>query len=240
MDREHTDRAFHAELGQLRENLLHMGAKVEEMLSKTLNGLWSGDEKLIEQALLYEPQIDQLEVDLDGDSIRLLARWQPVASDLRLITTVFKVVTQLERIGDLCEQLCRHRLNLARNIPPDIKVVLRRMADYVTDMLRDALDAFATNDAQRAENVVTRDRIVDAYYAQSFPQFMRLMLDRPENIDAAIQMQSMAKVLERIGDQSTNVAEMVVFLVRGRHFKSATGAGERPDSRSRILLKPSP
>jgi phosphate transport system protein len=217
---------YGAELGELRERVLLMGAKVEEMLARSLRVLWTGDEQSLAQALAVEPQIDQLELDLDDRCLRLLARFQPVASDLRLITTTLKVVTQLERIGDLAEQLCRVRTAIDGAPPAEVEPVLRKMADAVTDMLRDALDAFATRDPHRAEAVIANDRTVDAFYAQSFPVFMRLMIDTPEAIDVAIQLQSVAKALERVGDQVTNIAEMVVFMVRGRDVRHDT-AGER-------------
>ena len=142
-----------------------------------------------------------------------------MASDLRVLTIVLKMVTDLERIGDLGVNISERVVEL--NLEPPLKpyVDLPTMADVVQGMVRDALDAFVARDAGRAEAVIDRDKTVDAYYAQIFRELLTYMMEDPRNIYRATRIQSIAKYLERIGDHATNLAEMVVFMVKGKDIR---------------------
>ena len=226
-----TDREYDAELHKLHDQLLLMGAKVEEMIAGSMRALTSRDSDLARQMIEFDHQINRMEVDTDELCLRILAKRQPVASDLRFITTALKFVTDLERIGDLGVNVCERVVEL--NMEPTLKpyVDLPRMSDTVQGMVRDALDAFVQADPERAREVVDRDRVVNAYYGQIFRELLTYMMEDPRNIYRAIRAQSIAKYLERMGDHATNLAEMVIFMVVGkdvRHLGSmAEGAGRR-------------
>ena len=219
MNREHTDRQYENELRQLREQLLLMGAKVEEMIASSIKALVERDSDLAHRTIESDHQINRLEVDTDDLCLRILAKRQPVASDLRVITIVLKMVTDLERIGDLGVNICERAIEL--NVEPPLKpyVDLPKMAEVAQGMVRDALDAFVARDAERAQSVIDRDRIVDAYYGQIFRELLTYMMEDARNIYRATRVQSIAKYLERIGDHATNVAEMVVFMVKGKDIR---------------------
>lgn len=226
----HTDREYEAELRKLHEHILLMGAKVEEMIAGSMRALTERDSSLARRMFEFDHQINRMEVDTDELCLRILAKRQPVASDLRFITIGLKLVTDLERIGDLGVNICERVIEL--NLEPTLKpyMDLPRMADTVQAMVREALDAFVAADAGRARQVIDRDRIVDAYYAQIFRELLTYMMEDPRNIYRAIRAQSIAKYLERIGDHATNLAEMVVFMVMGKDIRHL-GSMEIPAGR---------
>ena len=224
-----TDREYDAELHKLHDQLLLMGAKVEEMINNSMRALVERDTELAQRMIDFDHQINRLEVETDELCLRILAKRQPVASDLRLITLALKLVTDLERIGDLGVNICERVIEL--NMEPPLKpyVDLPRMSQVVQGMIRDALDAFVSADADRARDICERDRVVDAYYAQIFRELLTYMMEDPRNIYRAIRAQSIAKYLERIGDHATNLGEMVMFMVLGkdmRHIGSMSQPGD--------------
>lgn len=230
MKREHTDREYENELRRLRDQLLHMGAKVEEMIAGSVKALVERDSALARRMMEFDHEINRLEVDTDDLCLRILAKRQPVASDLRSITIAMKMVTDLERIGDLGVNICERVVELNAEPPLKPYVDLPRMADVAQRMVRDALDAFVTRDAERAQQVIERDRAVDAYYGQISRELLTYMMEDPRNIYRVTRVQAIAKYIERIGDHSTNLAEMVVFMVKGkdiRHFGSLNPAAGR-------------
>lgn len=215
----HSDREYEAELHKLHDQLLLMGAKVEEMIGSSMRALVERDTELARRMIESDHEINRLEVETDDLCLRILAKRQPVASDLRLITIALKLVTDLERIGDLGVNICERVVEL--NTEPILKpyVDLPRMAETVKSMIREALDAFVQADAERARKVVERDSIVDAYYGQVFRELLTYMMEDPRNIPRAVRAQSIAKYLERIGDHATNLAEMVIFMVGGKDVR---------------------
>ena len=219
MARQHTDKEYEGELKTLREHVLLMGAKVEEMIASSVRALVERDSDLARRMIDYDHQINRLEVETDELCLRILARRQPVASDLRFITIALKLVTDLERIGDLGVNICERVLEL--NQEPPLKPVtnLRNMADAAQGMVREALDAFVAGDAERAQQVIARDAVVDESYHQIFRELLTYMMEDPRNIYRATRLQSIAKYLERIGDHATNLAEMVVFMVKGKDIR---------------------
>jgi phosphate transport system protein len=225
--KRHTDREYEQELGLLRERLLLMGAKVEDMLKAGVRALAERDSALAQRTISADKAINRLEVETDDLCLRILARRQPVASDLRFITLALKLVVDLERIGDLAVSLCDRVLEL--NEEPPLKSSygsLQLMAEAVEGMLREALDAFVQGDADRAARVCERDRIIDEQYNQMFRELLTYMMEDARNIFRATRLQSIAKYLERIADHATNVAEMVVFMVRGKDIRHPGSRGE--------------
>src|SRR4051794_32899647 len=226
--REHTNREYELELRRLREQLLLMGAKVEEIINGSIRALIDRDSDLAERMIAVDRKINQLEIAIDELCMQVLARRQPVASDLRFITMALKLVTDLERIGDLGVNICERVVEL--NEEPQLKpyVDLPRMADEVQAMLREALDAFVAGDPERAQAVIERDHNIDAFYSQIFRELLTYMMEDTRNVYRATRLQSIAKYLERIGDHATNLAEMVVFMVKGkdiRHTGKLEGEG---------------
>ncbi len=218
---KHTDREYEAELAKLREQVLLMGARTEELLAQAMRAFAERDAELARLTIRIDNQIDQLELDIDQLCLKILARRQPVASDLRFITTTMKLVTDLERMGDLGVNVCERVIELAAEPPLPATTSVTRIADAALAMLHDALDAFVAGNTEAAEEVIERDGTVDAYYAQLFPELLQLMMKDPDSVFRATRLQSIAKYLERIADHATNIAEMVVFMVRGKDVRHA-------------------
>lgn len=223
MERRHTDREYENELNRLREQVLLMGARVEEMIGAAMKAFRERDTELARRTIADDRQIDQLELDTDELALKVLARRQPVASDLRFITTTFKLVTDLERIGDLVVNICERVLELGDEPPLELNSAINRIADAAHAMLQDALDAFVQRDPVKARQVLARDSVVDAYYAQLFPELVAYMMSDPQVVYRATRLQSIGKYLERIADHATNLAEQVVFMVKGQDVRHAGG-----------------
>ena len=219
MKREHTDREYEAELRKLREQILLMGARVEEMIAQSAKALVERDSDLAHRTIESDHQINRIEVDTDDLCLRILAKRQPVASDLRFITIAMKMVTDLERIGDLGVNICERVIELNAEPPLKPYVDLPKMAEVVQGMVREALDAFVNRDADHAQRVIERDAALDAYYAQIFRELLTYMMEDGRNIYRATRVQSIAKYLERMGDHATNLAEMVIFMVKGKDIR---------------------
>ena len=217
--REHTNREYEQELRRLREQLLLMGAKVEEIIRGSIRALMERETAVAEQMIAFDKKINQLELEIDELCMQILARRQPVASDLRFITMALKLVTDLERIGDLGVNISERVIELNAEPPLKPYVDMPNMAREVQEMLHEALDAFVAADADRAQRVIVRDRNVDAYYGQIFRELLTYMMEDPRNIFRATRLQSIAKYLERIGDHVTNLGEMVVFMVKGKDIR---------------------
>ena len=217
--REHTNRDYEGELRKLREQLLRMGAKVEEIITGSIKALLERDSDLATRMISFDRRINQMEVDIDELCLSVLARRQPVASDLRFITMALKLVTDLERIGDLGVNISERVLELNEEPPLKPYVDMPNMANEVQGMLREALDAFVAGDPERAQAVIERDKNIDAYYSQIFRELLTYMMEDAHNIFRATRLQSIAKYLERIGDHATNLAEMVVFMVKGKDIR---------------------
>lgn len=220
MERKHTDREYERELDSLREQVLLMGARVEEMIKNAMAAFETRNIDIARQTIAMDRQIDLLEIDIDQMCIKILARRQPVASDLRFIMMTFKHVTDLERIGDLGVNMCERVLELGdRVVLRDASGSIIKMGRVAQQMLHDALDAFVASDAHKAQEVMRRDQQVDTYYAQLFPELVTSMMQDPSLVLRATQLQSIGKYIERIADHATNLAEMVVYMVKGQDVR---------------------
>lgn len=217
----HTDREYEQELQHLRDAVLLMGARVEEMTKSALTSFARHDTELARATVQMDAEIDRLEMDIDELCVRVLARRQPVASDLRFITTSLKIVTDLERMGDLAGNICERVLDLDADSLKPVRTSLIQMGQVVLDMQHEALDAFIQGDAARAERMIARDAVVDATYAKIFPELLGQMMQDPTTVSTAQRLQSVAKNLERIADHATNLGEMVVYMVRGEDKRHA-------------------
>jgi phosphate transport system protein len=229
---QHTDREYEHELLQLREQLLVMGSRVESIIGDSIRALQERDMKLAERTIAADEVVDRMEVELDGLCLQILARRQPVASDLRFITLVLKVVTDLERIADLGVNVCERVQELNNEPPLKPYVDIPNMGREVQSMLREVLDAFVAKDAAHARKIIDRDQVVDALYAQVFRELLTFMMESGHNVYRATRLQSIAKYLERMADHTINLAEMVIFMVDGqdiRHLASREPATSGPE-----------
>jgi phosphate transport system protein len=219
----HIDKAYERELTELRERLLEMGGLVENAISSGVRSVIERDVALAEQVKTRDREINRLEVDVDGTCRRILALRQPAASDLRFLTTALKIVTDLERMGDLAVNIAERAIELSQGPALVPLHDLARLADLSQEQLKRALDAFVTRDVDKAEEVLRGDEMLDALYLKIFNALLALMMEDSRNIRRATSIMFAAKHLERFGDHATNLAEMVVYMVRGtdiRHPKS--------------------
>ena len=217
--KSHTDRSYEDELGKLREEILLMGAKVEGMVAASVRAFNERDYELARRTIECDHEINRLEVEIDGFCLSILARRQPVASDLRFLTSSLKLVTDLERIGDLAVNICERTIDLAPDPPQRSYPDLVRMAETVQNMVHDALDAFVATDPAKAQWVIEQDRGVDALYSHLFHEVLVIMMDDRSAVHRGMGVQAIAKHLERIGDHATNLAENVVFLANGSDIR---------------------
>jgi phosphate transport system protein len=227
--KKHTDKSYGADLEELRSKLLTLGGKVEAEIAQSMRALMERDSKLAEEVVGSDREVNLLELEVDESCRRLLALRQPAASDLRFITTALKIVVDLERIGDLAVNIAERAIDL--NQSPPLRPVhdLTRLAQLCQAQLRKALDAFVDADVEKAQTVIKDDDLLDALYHNLLNELLALMMEDPRNIRRANSLLFVAKHLERLGDHATNVAEMVVYMVRGtdvRHPHSRENTGQ--------------
>lgn len=222
MQTAHTDKRYEEELKRLRENILYMGGLVEDQIQKAVKSLVDRDSALAEVIIDRDHEVNRLDVEIDDLCIKLLALHQPAGRDLRFITTGLKITTDLERIGDMAVNVCERALEL--NQEPQLKpyIDIPRMARISQRMIRESLDAFVREDTDLALKVCKDDTEVDQLNAQIFRETISFMIENAQTINRAIKIGSISKYLERIADHATNIAEMVIFMVKGksiRHLK---------------------
>jgi phosphate transport system protein len=222
MQTEHTDKRYGEELKKLREEILYMGGLVEDQIQKSIKSLVDRDSKLAAVIIERDHEVNRLDVAIDELCIRLLALHQPAGRDLRFITTGLKITTDLERIGDMAVNICERALEL--NQEPQLKpyIDIPRMAQIAQRMIEQSLDAFVREDTDLALRVCKDDSEVDQLNAQIFREILTFMIENPQTISRATKISSVSKYLERIADHATNIAEMVVYMVKGksiRHMK---------------------
>ena len=210
------ERKFDEELKNLKDKILKLGALVEEQVQNAVNALVKRDSSLGKDVIEKDTQVNRIEVEIDEECIRLIALRQPVGVDLRFITTAMKLVTDLERIGDLAVDICERAMEL--NLEPQLKpfIDIPRMADISMQMLKGALDAFVNRDSKLAQEVCARDDEVDNLNVQIFRELLTFMVEDSHTITRAVRISYISKYLERIADHATNIAEMVVYLVEGK------------------------
>jgi phosphate transport system protein len=219
----HTDKTYESELKALREKLLTMGGKVESAIAGSVRAVIERNSTMADSVKEADREINRLEVEIDDACRRLLALRQPAASDLRFIATALKIVTDLERVGDLAVNIADRALDLNQAAPLRPFHDLSKLADLTQAQLKGALDAFVESDVSKAESVQKGDDLLDALYLKLFNDLLALMMEDSKNIRRATSLMFVAKHLERAGDHAINVAEMVIYMVRGtdvRHPRS--------------------
>ena len=219
MEREHIIRKYDLELNEIREKLLEMGGKVEVMIANAMKSLVERDSALAEATIAFDHHINHMEVMIDEKCLQVLALRQPAARDLRFLTLALKIVTDLERIGDQCRNIAKRAKELNEEPPLKPYIDLPRMAVAAATMVREALDAFVKGDAELALKVCKDDAFVDGLNDQIQRELLVFMMTDPTTISRAIKVNYVAKCLERVADHATNVAEMVIFMVKGKDIR---------------------
>jgi len=221
---EHTSKQFDTELEAVRSRVLQMGGLVESQIKQAVESLTSGDVALMNRVIENDHSVNAMEVEIDESCNRILVRRQPAAGDLRMVMTVIKTITDLERIGDEAEKIARmakllsqkDRLHLPRYNE------IKHAADIALDMLRKSLDSFARLDLSVAAQVVRQDEQVDEEFRAIMRYLITFMMEDPRTISTSLEILFVAKAIERIGDHAKNMSEYVVYMVRGRDVRHVT------------------
>lgn len=215
---EHTDRRYGEELNRLRQLVLEMGGLVEAQIAESIAALAILDAEGAGRTIERDHRVNRYDVEIDEECLRLLALHQPAARDLRLITTALKITTDLERIGDLAVNVCE-RVVERRGEATELRADLPRMGETVRRMLRESLDAFVREDVELALRVCRDDDEIDRVHARMFAELLGYMRAHPEEIVPGTAQVFVSKYLERIADHATNIAEMVIFMVKGKSIR---------------------
>jgi phosphate transport system protein len=216
----HISSRYNEELERLRSSVLEMGGLVERQLTQAIGGITEPDARVMVRVAQEELRVNQLERSLDEDCSRILATRGPTASDLRLIITILKTITDLERIGDEGEKVAGIAARLAVRERPDNRYrEVRNLGELVIDMVHDALDAFARYDTHLALAVLRRDRTADGEYESIHRQNMTFMMEDPHSIRRALDVMWVVRSLERIGDHAKNICEYLIYLVLGKDVR---------------------
>jgi phosphate transport system protein len=215
----HISKRYEQELEQLRGRILAMGSNLVAMIKETMRALVERDSEAAKRMIEYDHEINRQEVAIDELSLNIIALRQPAARDLRFITLALKVSTDLERIGDMCQNIAERALEL--NQEPQLKpyIDLPKMAEAAEGMIADALEAFLRADPELAAEVTRRDDHVDQLNNQVFRELLTFMMEDPKTISRATRLLFISKYLERMADHATNIAEMVIFMVKGKDIR---------------------
>ena len=221
---EHISKQFDAELEAVRARVLQMGGLVESQIRLAVDALVSGDVALMNRIIADDHRVNAMEVEIDESCNHIIARRQPAAGDLRMVMTVIKTITDLERIGDEAEKIARMGKLLSQRellILPRYNEI-KHAAELALDMLRKSLDAFARLDLASAAQVVRQDEQVDEEVRTIMRYLITFMMEDPRTISTALEILFVAKAIERIGDHAKNMSEYVVYMVKGRDVRHVT------------------
>jgi len=207
---------FHTELHELQNAILKMGAMVEGAVAKAIEALTKQDVEVAQLVVDEDDAIDEVQLDIEGKSLRLLALQQPLARDLRFIGTAMKIVTDLERIGDHAVDIARIAMRLAKEDYIKPLIDIPRMADLARGMLRDSLTAYVHQDVELAQGLAEADHTVDSLYQQVFRELLVFMMEDPRTIKQATQLLFVAQHLERVADHATNLGEGLIYMATGQ------------------------
>jgi phosphate transport system protein len=227
---EHLSKQFDAELESIRSRVLEMGGMVESQIRRALEGFGSGDRALLDDVIATDRRVNEMEVALDGECSHVIVKRQPAANDLRLIFAIIKTVTDLERIGDEAQKIARMGKSIHEHEHSGGRLTtrtadVRHAAEVVISMLRRALDAFARLDCDSATEVIRQDASIDAEFHSILRQLVTYMMEDPRTITTALDIIWVAKAIERMGDHAKNMAEYVIYIVKGTDVRH-TGSRE--------------
>ena len=222
---DHTSKNFDLELESLRTRVLQMGGMAEQQVLKSIEGLYNGDLPLLETVIRDDDRINQMEIEIDALCNQVIAKRQPTAIDLRMVVSVLKAISDLERVGDKARKIARLGISLAnQSTGGTLNVELTHMAETALKMLRLALDGFARLDVSLVTEAMRLDAQVNAEYQSVARQLITYMMEDPRTITRSLDIMSIAKAIERIGDHATNIAEYVIYMVKGFNVRHASAA----------------
>lgn len=213
------ERPLDHDIEELKKLVLTMAGEVERQLGNAVRALTERDSALAEQVLASDTIIDQREIEVDHHVVELIVRARPMARDLRLAMTATKIAPDLERVADHAVDIARQALIVNRQPALKSLITLPAMAEAATDMVHDALQAFVEGDSQMARAVIARDDVVDSMHEQVFRELLTYMMEDPRTIPRGLALLMVARSLERIADQGTNIAEQVVYLVEAEDIR---------------------
>ncbi|HJW25415.1 MAG TPA: phosphate signaling complex protein PhoU [Rhodocyclaceae bacterium] len=219
---QHVTRAFDEELNRLRTHVLEMGGLVESQILAATNAYHTGEIEVVSEVVANDRKVNQFEQVIDDECIQVIAKRQPAAFDLRLVMSIGKMVTDLERIGDEAKKIAKGARRLHERGPaimPRDAVDVRHVASMAVAMLRQALDAFARLDTDAAVQVIRSDDDVDVGFKAIIRQLITFMMEDPRTISGAIDVIWIARAVERIGDHAKNIAEQVIYIAEGRDIR---------------------
>ncbi len=212
----HTVRAFDAEIRQLRDMIKRMGALAETQTESAIRALLEQDRELAAEIVARDDELDRMEAEAEQLAIAIIALRSPLADDLREIVAALKISSIIERIGDYAKNVAKRVPTLAETASIKPIAILPEMAKAASTMLRDALQSYVEHDAELAQSVIEQDQHVDDFYNLLFRSLLTYMMENPHHISASAHLLFIAKNLERVGDHTTNIAEMVYYSVTGR------------------------
>ncbi|MES2547083.1 MAG: phosphate signaling complex protein PhoU [Pseudomonadota bacterium] len=221
---EHTSKQYDAELESVRAKVLEMGGMVEQQIVNALEALTKADIKLAKEVMEADARVNSLEVQIDEDCSHIIARRQPAAGDLRMVMMMVKTITDLERIGDEATKIARTAQRIFdedRMYKPRFTEI-KAMVKIVREMLRTSLDAFARLDVSQTVEVAKQDELVDEQFRAAMRQLVMYMLEDPRTISMSLEVLFVAKAVERIGDHAKNIAEYVVYMVKGKDVRHSS------------------
>ena len=218
---QHVSSQFDEDLSRLRTHVLQMGGLVETQVSGAIDAYTTGEVASVKSIVETDRKVNELEKAIDDDCAHIIAKRQPAASDLRLVLGISKIVTDLERAGDEAKKIAKGVRRIYENghLPSQYGVGIRHLAEAALAMVRQSLDAFARIDAVQAKAVIRADSDVDTEFKSIIRQLITHMMEDPRTITTSIEIISIARAIERIGDHAKNVAEQVVFIVEGRDIR---------------------
>ena len=225
------DRGYDGDLRELRQRILLMAGRVEQMIEDSVKALIEQNHDLARQTISRDRDVNRDEIETDELCLTILSRRSPVGSDLRLITRALKMVTDIERIGDLAVNISERALLINGNMPVHSYEGIPEISRLVQAMIRDGIDAFVERDVERAKQVVIQDERVDQLYRAFFQELERQMVSGTVDITTGIHIHAVAKFLERMGDHGTNIAEEIIYMVKGKDVRHP-GKGGAPSPSS--------
>ncbi|HHS12574.1 MAG TPA: phosphate signaling complex protein PhoU [bacterium] len=227
------ERHFHEQLQELKNRLLEMGARVEKSIDLAIESLVRRDSPEAEKVIQADDIINQFEIEIDDRCLKLLALQQPMAGDLRFITSAMKINNDLERMGDHAVNIAERAVTL--NSRPSLKPIteLPKMAAIAVSMVRESLNCFVNGDAEKARELCKKDDEVDGYDDRIFHELLTYMTRDKGNVARALDLLMISKNLERIADLSTNIAEEVIFIYKAKTIKHHLNSSDLDDVRSR-------
>ncbi|KAF0095728.1 MAG: phosphate transport system protein [Puniceicoccaceae bacterium 5H] len=212
-------RFYHSELEAFRSNLVLMGEKAIEQVRFSMRALIEQQPEFATRVLELDDEVDALEKEIDNEGIRYISLRSPVASDLRLITTGMKAGHDLERVGDEASTIAKRTLRILNTAPHPSLNRLPELGELAVEMLRDSIDCFLNEDAERAVQIPPRDGQADAIHREIYKAYGELMAEHADQVQVYLDLVFVAKSLERIADHATNLAEEVVYMYRAQDLR---------------------